>query len=93
MDSISSLPMPRANGNGNGDDSDSDHEDSLLGLVIDRSTVSLEPLDRLDAWQRANADLNRKCMEAERTLKAVRPSLSLGPPLPFLTHPPLSLPS
>ena len=65
--------MPRANGDGNGDDSDSDHEDSLLGLVMDRSTksstVSLEPLDRLDALQRANADLNRKCMEAERTLQ------------------------
>ena len=84
--------MARANGNGNGDDSDSDHEDSLLGLVYG-STVSLEPLDRLDALQRANADLHRKCMEAERTLKAVRPSLSLVPPLPFLTHPPLSLPS
>ncbi|EDR05936.1 uncharacterized protein LACBIDRAFT_329462 [Laccaria bicolor S238N-H82] len=77
IDSISSLPMPRANrngnGNGNGDDSDSDPEDSLLGLVMDRSTtsstVSLEPLDRLDALQRANADLNRKCMEAERTLQ------------------------
>ena len=91
MDSISSLPVPRANGNG--DDTDSDHEDSLLSLVIDRSMVSLEPLNRLDALQRANADLNRKCMEAERTLKAVRPSLSLVPPLPFLTHPPLSLPS
>ena len=61
--------MPRANGNGNDEDSDSDHEDSLLGLVMDRSTVSLEPLDRLDALQRANAELNRKCMEAERTLQ------------------------
>ncbi|KIJ94208.1 hypothetical protein K443DRAFT_365473 [Laccaria amethystina LaAM-08-1] len=73
IDSISTLPMPRANGNRNGDDSDSDPEDSLLGLVMDRSatssTVSLEPLDRLDALQRANADLNRKCMEAERTLQ------------------------
>jgi len=45
----------------------------MLGLVMDRSTtsstVSLEPLDRLDALQRANADLNRKCVEAERTLQ------------------------
>ena len=33
------------------------------------ATASLEPLDRLDALQRANVDLNRKCMEAERTLQ------------------------
>ena len=31
--------------------------------------VSLEPLDRLDALQRATADLNRKCMEAEWMLQ------------------------
>ena len=65
--------MPCANGNGNGDDLDLDHEDSLLGLVMDHSTkssmVSLDPLDRLNVLQRVNADLNRKCMEAEQTLQ------------------------
>ena len=73
MDSISSIPMPYANGNGNGDDLDLDHEDSLLGLVMDHSmkssTVSLDPLDRLNVLQRVNADLNGKCMEAEQTLQ------------------------
>jgi hypothetical protein len=67
MGALSSLPMPRSS------DSDSDGEDSSLGLVMDRSaassTVSLEPQDRLDALQRANAELSRKLIEAERTLQ------------------------
>ncbi|OAX32911.1 hypothetical protein K503DRAFT_869881 [Rhizopogon vinicolor AM-OR11-026] len=66
---ISSLPMPSS-----ASDSDSDGEnESMLGLVLDRSaassTVSLEPLDRLDALQKANTDLGRKLMEAEKTLQ------------------------
>lgn len=66
---ISSLPMPTS-----GLDSDSDEEqDSSLGLVLDRntasSTASMEPLERLDALQRTNAELGRKLMEAERTLQ------------------------
>ncbi|GLB40717.1 hypothetical protein LshimejAT787_0805880 [Lyophyllum shimeji] len=68
MKGISSLPMPRSA------DSDSDgEEDSILGLVLDRSaassTVSLEPMDRLDVLQRANAELSRKLMEAEKMLQ------------------------
>lgn len=63
---ISSLPMPRA-----GSDSDSDGEDS--GLVMDRSaassTVSMESIDRLDVLQRANAELGRKLVDAEKTLQ------------------------
>ena len=63
--------MPR---NGSDSDSDSDEDaDSSLGLVLDRSTasstVSLEPQDRLDALQRANAELGRKLMDAEKTLQ------------------------
>lgn len=68
LDGVSSLPMP-------GDvaiDSDSEDESSL-GLILDRSatssTVSLEPHERLDALQKANADLGRKLIEAERTLQ------------------------
>ncbi|PFH45209.1 hypothetical protein AMATHDRAFT_200766 [Amanita thiersii Skay4041] len=53
--------------------SSSDEEDSALGLVLDRtanaSTVSLEPLERVDALQRANAELGRKLIEAESTLQ------------------------
>lgn len=71
LSSISSLPMPR---HGPDSDSDSDEDaDSSLGLVLDRSaassTVSLEPQDRLDALQRANAELRKKLMDAERTLQ------------------------
>ena len=62
VDSVSSLPTSCANGNGDGSDS----EDSTLGLVtgcsMTSSTVSLEPLDGLDALQRPNVDLNRMCM-------------------------------
>lgn len=74
-DSVSSLPMPRAESDSDSDGSidDNDDADSSLGLVLDRSaassTVSLEPHDRLDALQRANADLGRKLMDAERTLQ------------------------
>lgn len=71
MNSISSLPLPRQLTSDS--DSESDGEDSTLGLVLDRSaassTVSMEPLDRVDALQRANAELGRKLMEAERTLQ------------------------
>ncbi|EEB92001.1 hypothetical protein MPER_09552 [Moniliophthora perniciosa FA553] len=68
--SISSLPMPR---HSSSSDSDSEDEDSL-GLVMDRrestaSTVSLEPLDRLEVLQKANAELSKKLREAENTLQ------------------------
>ncbi|ESK86888.1 hypothetical protein Moror_3405 [Moniliophthora roreri MCA 2997] len=68
--SISSLPMPR---HSSSSDSDSEDEDSL-GLVMDRrestaSTVSLEPIDRLEVLQKANAELGKKLMEAENTLQ------------------------
>jgi hypothetical protein len=70
MNSISSLPLPHPHTPDSGPDSDSE---DTLGLVLDRSaassTVSMEPLDRVDALQRANAELGRKLMEAERTLQ------------------------
>ncbi|KAF8440472.1 hypothetical protein L210DRAFT_859486, partial [Boletus edulis BED1] len=70
MDSISSLPMPRRPDS----ETDSDSEDeSSLGLVLDRSAtssmISLEPLDRVDALQKANAELSRKLIEADRALQ------------------------
>jgi hypothetical protein len=72
-DSVSSLPMPRAGTDSDSDGDDNYDADSSLGLVLDRSaassTVSLEPQDRLDALQRANVDLGRKLMDAERTLQ------------------------
>lgn len=63
--------MPRAP---RSDDSDSDgDDDSMLGLVMDRSaassTVSMDLQERLDALQRMNTDLGRKLVEAERTLQ------------------------
>lgn len=66
---LSSLPMPHS-----ASDSDSDGEnESSLGLVTERSatssTVSLEPTERLEALQKANAELGRKLIEAERTLE------------------------
>lgn len=66
---LSSLPMPRS-----ASDSDSDGEnESSLGLVMERSaassTVSLESTEQLDALQKANAELGRKLIEAERTLE------------------------
>lgn len=64
--SISSLPMPRTG-------SDSDEEDSVLGLVLDRSmtssTASLQEDDRMEALTRMNAELRRKLMDAEKTLQ------------------------
>ena len=72
MDGISSLPVARRSASDSGSDSDSEDESSL-GLVLDRtatsSTVSLEPLDRVDALQKANAELSRKLMEADRALQ------------------------
>ncbi|KAF9232950.1 hypothetical protein BU15DRAFT_54501 [Melanogaster broomeanus] len=69
IDSISSLPMPRRSTSDSGSDSDSEDESSL-GLVLDRSatssTVSLEPLDKVDALQKANIELSRKLIEADR---------------------------
>lgn len=74
---VSSLPMPRPDFAAPGSDSDSEDDadaaGSALGLVLDRSAASsaasLEPLDRLDALQRANAELGKKLMDAERTLQ------------------------
>ena len=64
--------MPRRSASDPGTDSDSEDESSL-GLVLDRSatssTVSLEPLDRLDALQKANTELSRKLIEADRALQ------------------------
>ncbi|KAG6826379.1 hypothetical protein H0H92_016071 [Tricholoma furcatifolium] len=63
---ISSLPMPRQEGS-------DDEEDSSLGLVMERmnasSTASMEPIERLEALQRANTELGRKLNEAEKTLQ------------------------
>ncbi|KAI8969509.1 hypothetical protein BD414DRAFT_525819, partial [Trametes punicea] len=68
---ISSLPMPRRSPDDS--DDDSEVEEALLGLVMDRSaassTVSLDMQERLDALQRANTELGRKLVEAERTLQ------------------------
>jgi len=67
---VTSLPMPRMSSDSDSDDSD---DDSSLGLVLDRSTASstasMEPLERLEALQRVNADLGKKLVEAERTLQ------------------------
>ncbi|KIK89134.1 hypothetical protein PAXRUDRAFT_152194, partial [Paxillus rubicundulus Ve08.2h10] len=69
IDSISSLPMPRRSASDSGSNSDSDDESSL-GLVLDRSvassTISLEPLDRVEALLKSNADLTRKLIESDR---------------------------
>ncbi|CDO68952.1 hypothetical protein BN946_scf185000.g95 [Trametes cinnabarina] len=68
---ISSLPLPRRSPDDS--DDDSEIEEALLGLVMDRSaassTVSLDMQERLDALQRANTELSRKLLEAERTLQ------------------------
>ncbi|KAH9029305.1 hypothetical protein EDB83DRAFT_2507972 [Lactarius deliciosus] len=68
-ETVTSLPMPRMSDS----DSDSSDDDSSLGLVLDRSTASstasMEPLERLEALQRVNADLGKKLVEAERTLQ------------------------
>ena len=55
------------------DGSSDEEEDSALGLVMDRtvnaSTTSLEPIERMDALQRANTELGRKLLDAEATLQ------------------------
>ncbi len=55
------------------DGSSDEEEDSALGLVMDRtvnaSTTSLEPIERMDALQRANTELGRKLVDAEATLQ------------------------
>ncbi len=67
---VTSLPMPRM---GSDSDSDDSGDDSAFGLVLDRSaassTASMEPMERLEALQRVNADLAKKLVEAERTLQ------------------------
>ncbi|KZT01531.1 uncharacterized protein LAESUDRAFT_731104 [Laetiporus sulphureus 93-53] len=69
---VSTLPMPRMGVES--DESESEFDDaSILGLVMSRSTtsstVSLDLHERLDALQRANTDLARKLLEAEKTLQ------------------------
>jgi hypothetical protein len=79
---ISSLQMPSRrsphsspNDSSDSHSSSSDEEDEMDSHLIHEraptsSTVSMmEPQDRLDALQRTNNDLNRKLMEAERTLQ------------------------
>ena len=69
-DTVTKIPMQRMSADS---DSDSSEDDSALGLVFDRSTTSssasMEPLERLDALQRVNADLAKKLVDAERTLQ------------------------
>ncbi|GJJ08355.1 hypothetical protein Clacol_002569 [Clathrus columnatus] len=74
LDGVSSLPMPRSHDS----DSDDDHEDSthrVSDFILDHersiaaSAASLAPQDRLDALSRANEELARKVMEAERSLQ------------------------
>jgi chromosome segregation ATPase len=69
-DTVTKMPMQRMSADSDSDDSG---DDSALGLVFDRSTTgstaSMEPLERLDALQRVNADLAKKLIEAERTLQ------------------------
>jgi chromosome segregation ATPase len=69
-DTVTKIPMQRMSADSDSDDSG---DDSELGLVFDRSTTgstaSMEPLERLDALQRVNADLAKKLIEAERTLQ------------------------
>ena len=70
------IPMPDLRSHSRHSDSDSDSDpddDPTLGSVFDRSVASsmasMEPQDRLDALQRANAELARKLMDAEKTLQ------------------------
>ena len=69
-ETVTKLPMQRMSTDSDSDDSE---DDSALGLVFDRSTASstasMEPLERLDALQRVNADLGKKLVEVERTLQ------------------------
>ncbi|KAF7972429.1 hypothetical protein HWV62_17996 [Athelia sp. TMB] len=72
--SISTMPMPRPDFGAGSDQDDSD-SDSDPDVVHDHdrtttsSSASLEPQERLDALQRANAELGKKLMDAERTLQ------------------------
>ncbi|KAA1476250.1 hypothetical protein DENSPDRAFT_827117 [Dentipellis sp. KUC8613] len=67
---LNSLPMPSLSPHSS---DDSDEDESALGLVMDRSaassTASMEPLERLEALQRANTDLGKKLVESERILQ------------------------
>jgi len=69
-DTVTPHPMQRMSVDSDSDDSE---DDSALGFVFDRSTASssasMEPLERLDALQRVNADLAKKLVDAERTLQ------------------------
>jgi chromosome segregation ATPase len=69
-DTVTKLPMQRMSADSDSDDSE---DDSALDLVFDRSTTSssasMEPLERLDALQRVNADLAKKLVDVERTLQ------------------------
>ncbi|KAH9957150.1 hypothetical protein BC827DRAFT_1227861 [Russula dissimulans] len=71
-ETVTKLPMPRMPTDSDSD-SDESEDDSALGLVFDRSTASstasMEPLERLEALQRVNADLAKKLVEVERTLQ------------------------
>ncbi|KAG2018259.1 hypothetical protein CC2G_007702 [Coprinopsis cinerea AmutBmut pab1-1] len=62
---MNTVPIPREEG-------DSDDEESVLGLVHDRdyrpSDASMADYERLEALQKVNSDLQKKCMEAEEML-------------------------
>jgi hypothetical protein len=73
------IPMPdlrsHSHNSDSESDSDPDDDDPTLGFVHDRerssasSMASMEPQERLEALQRANSEMARKLMEAERTLQ------------------------
>lgn len=70
------IPMPdlRSGSRNSDSGSESDPEDDhTMGLVFDRSVASslasMEPQERLEALQRANAELARKLMDLEKTLQ------------------------
>lgn len=52
------------------DDSDSEGEDRVMDHTRTLSATSLEPMERLETLQRANGELSRKLMEAERSLQS-----------------------
>lgn len=59
---VNSIPMPR--NDSDSDEDDDDDDDPTLGLVHERmptsSTISLDLSERLEALQRANAELKKK---------------------------------
>ncbi|KAF5349769.1 hypothetical protein D9758_010178 [Tetrapyrgos nigripes] len=69
---ISSLPMPRPH-SGDSDSEDEFSSDLIPDLDHDRvsvaSTASLEPMERLEALQKSNAEWQRKLRDAEKTLQ------------------------